>query len=371
MAEAYSSKQRYLEARRKGYPRTDDRAGAASAERDKDKPSADKLRRRRYLRRYAGWLRPYALGLGGIFALAMVGVAVSVLNPVLSQRIIDQGVLPADLTLEARLHRLAYYGMGMVVLAVVGLTVEMTRMYWRSVLEARMIFRIRQRLFDQMLSLPLTELAEMKTGGIVSRLSGDLDQATNLVEVGLLRPVVAAVQAAAGFVIIFVWNWRLAVGLAVILPMLMSLHLVYIRRIRPIYRSNREDRSRIDGRVTETFGGIRVVRSFRREPRENVDYAFGHHTVIRKSLHAQRLELTVSIGWHLLMPATLITILWYGGYLVATGHATVGQLFAFQWYLFLLIEPVLRIVESISQTQRSLAAMERVFDVFEKPIDKP
>ncbi|MCC7145391.1 MAG: ABC transporter ATP-binding protein [Phycisphaeraceae bacterium] len=367
MPKPFSSKQRYLEARRQGYPKEDDQPKTGSPQ---AKP-VDKPRRRRYLRQYARWLRPYVPSLLGIFFLSLIGVAVSLSNPILSQRIIDRAVLPADLPFDTRVERLAYYGMGMAILALIGLTVEMTRSYWRSMLDAGLIFRIRQRLFDRMLSLPLTELAEMKTGGIVSRLSGDLDMATNLVEVGLLRPSVATVQAIAGFVIIFIWNWRLATGLAIILPMLMLLHLLYIRRIRPIYRSTREDRSRIDGRVTETFGGIRVVRAFRREPRENVDYAMGHHTVIRKFLHAERLELAVSTGWHLLMPAVLITILWYGGYLVVTGRATVGQLFAFQWYLFQLIEPVLRIVESISQTQRSLSAMERVFDVFEKPIDKP
>src|SRR5207253_8210268 len=127
----------------------------------------------------------------------------------------------------------------------------------------------------------------------------------------------------------------------------------------------------IDARVTETFGGIRIVRSFRREAREQQNYAVGHHTVIRKGLLAEWLEIFLGTVWGLLIPGLSIVVVWYGGYLYMTGHATTGDIFVFQIYAVLLIQPVWQLVSSVSQTQRSLAAMERAFEVLAWQNDKP
>jgi ATP-binding cassette subfamily B protein/subfamily B ATP-binding cassette protein MsbA len=132
------------------------------------------------------------------------------------------------------------------------------------------------------------------------------------------------------------------------------------RRVRPIYRVIRKDAEVIDGRVGETFSGIRVVRAFRRESAELLDYMRGRHTVLRKELFAHRRELVLWTSWGLLMAAVNVVIVWYGGYLNIRGRASIGDIMAFQWYTFLLLNPVWNIVNSFSELQRSLAAMERV-----------
>jgi ATP-binding cassette subfamily B protein/subfamily B ATP-binding cassette protein MsbA len=222
-----------------------------------------------------------------------------------------------------------------------------------------------------MLSLPLGQLGEMKSGGIVSRLSGDVDSVSGLVQQALISPGVAAVKVIVSISILMWLSWQLAIAAAVMLPPLAIISFVWLRRVRPVYRSIREDRTTIDARVTETFGGIRVVRAFRREPHEEHDYALGHHTVIRKSLWAQWLELILSTAWGLLIPGTVLLIVWYGGWLAVHGKATTGVIVAFQMYAFMLIQPVWQIISSVSTTQRALAAMERIFAVLEMPQDKP
>src|SRR5262249_39977772 len=66
-----------------------------------------------------------------------------------------------------------------------------------------------------------------------------------------------------------------------------------------------------------------------------------------------------------------VVIVWYGGYLNLEGRASIGDIMTFQWYTFLLLNPVWNIVNSFSELQRSLAAMERVFDVLGMKEDKP
>jgi ATP-binding cassette subfamily B protein/subfamily B ATP-binding cassette protein MsbA len=127
----------------------------------------------------------------------------------------------------------------------------------------------------------------------------------------------------------------------------------------------------VDGRVGETFSGIRVVRAFGREIRELAHYMRGRHTILRKELFAHRRELVLWTSWGLLVSGVSVVIVWYGGYLSVHGRATIGQIMSFQWYTFLLLNPVWSIVSSFSELQRSLAAMERVFDILAMPADKP
>ena len=105
--------------------------------------------------------------------------------------------------------------------------------------------------------------------------------------------------------------------------------------------------------------------------RELLDYMRGRHTVLRKELFAHRRELVLWTSWGLLVSGVNVVIVWYGGYLNIVGRASIGDIMAFQWYTFLLLNPVWNIVNSFSELQRSLAAMERVFEVLAMEDDKP
>ena len=102
----------------------------------------------------------------------------------------------------------------------------------------------------------------------------------------------------------------------------MLISFVSARRVRPIYRSIRQDAENVDGRVGETFSGIRVVRAFGREIRELRDYMRGRHGILRKELFAHRRELVLWTSWGLLVSGVSVVIVWYGGYLSVQGRAT-------------------------------------------------
>jgi len=376
--EAFREKHRRGESYREHLLGVEDDAALDSDHRDDRDPAARKARRRAYVRQYLAWLRPYRLGLFVVFALATFAALVNMTKPIFIQQIIDNAVLAEGMTMSEKLWRLNVLGGVMIGIIIFAQIVEALRMQRMAVLNATILHRLRQRLFDHMLRLPLAKLHDTKQGGVTSRLSGDVDSITGLLQLALISPGVAIIQVVIAVGIIYAWNWRLALAATVCVPPLMVVHLLYVRRIRPIYRSMRKDREEVDGRVTESFGGIRVVRAFRREAHEEHDYAVGHHTVIRKQLLARFLEIFVGAGWGVMMPAISIVIVWYGGYLVmrdaqigAANPTTIGQIFAFQWYAFFLLGPVLRIIDSMSLTQRGLAALERVFDLLDEAQDKP
>src|SRR5439155_1854819 len=168
----------------------------------------------------------------------------------------------------------------------------------------------------------------------------------------LVSPSISVIRLAIAMSVLFALNWRLAFMALAIVPGAMVMSFVFARRIRPIYRAVRKDVELIDGRVGETFSGIRVVRAFGRELRELLDYMLGRHTVLRKEMFAHRREMVLWTSWGLLLGAVNVVIYWYGGFLNIVRRQSIGDIMAFQWYTFLLLNPVWNIVNSFSELQR-------------------
>ncbi len=326
---------------------------------------------RRYFRDYMAWLRPHRWGLCAVFLLALMASSLGLVPPYATLFITDNILLNDDMSWSDRLSLLHLVGAGLLLLLLVQQGIQLLRNYRATVLNAKIVVRLRQRLYDHALRLPLDRLADMKTGGVVSRLSGDVDHVTQLVETAMLTPGVAAIRVFSTLVVLVVLNWKLALVAGAMIPPIVLLNFAWVRRVKPIHRSVRRDRAAVDGRVVETFIGIRTVRAFQRQNKERRDFAVGHHAIMRKAIFAQMLQLVVRSGWGLLIPAVSLVIIWFGGTLCLRGQCTIGQIMAFQHYLLQLLHPVAQIVNSYGATQRALAAMERTFDLLREPIDKP
>ncbi|HRK31485.1 MAG TPA: ABC transporter ATP-binding protein [Tepidisphaeraceae bacterium] len=332
-----------------------------------DADNGRKSNKSNHLRNYLHWLRPFRVSLVGLFLLAVVSAGLNMAWPWGIKQVID--LIPETTSWSS--SGFVALGAGILAILVLKTTADTWHAYLGAKLNARLIFRLRKRLFNRLLRLSLGDLGEMKTGGIVSRLSGDVDSVSGLVNLALINPAVAAIQVVLALCVALYASWQLALALLIVLPPLALVSWVWLRKVRPIYRSVRDDRAQIDGHITETFGGVRVIRAFRRESREELGYAVDHHTVIRKLLRAEWLEITLRTVWGLLIPGMSLIVVGFGAFLVVKGRATVGDIFMFQIYAVLLITPVWQIISSVSQTQRSLAAMDRVFEVLAMKPDKP
>jgi ATP-binding cassette subfamily B protein/subfamily B ATP-binding cassette protein MsbA len=350
-----------------GAPRPDEASGAPHAP---DSPRRT-ARRREYLREYARWLWPHRWRVAFVFLLAALHASLQMVEPLFMRFIIDSVLLEEALDQAQRLSALHVAGGAFVGVVVLSNLLNAFKDYRQRLLNVRVMLTLRRSLFERLLHLPLHRLYDMKTGGILSRLTGDVDTTTGLLQMALMSPAISVLRLLIAIGVLVALNWRLALAALAIIPGVMLMSFTFARRVRPIYRSLRKDVERIDGRVGETFSGIRVVRAFRRELLELMSYMTGRHTVLRKEMFAHRRELVLWTSWSLVLGAVNVAIVWYGGWLYVAGRASIGDIMAFQWYTFLLLNPVWSIVNSFSELQRALAAMERVFEVLGMAPDKP
>src|SRR5262249_21852077 len=293
-------------------------------------------KRREYLREYLRWLWPHRYSVGVVFLGALLMAGLEMVEPLFMRFIIDRVLLNSTLDFAARLTRLNLAGavyLGVILATSLFRFVKDSR---QRLLNIRVMLSLRQSLFHRLLHLPLPRLWDMKTGGILSRLTGDIDTTTGLMQMAIVSPGVSIIRLLIAIVVLLTINWRLALTALAIVPGVMLLSFIFAKRVRPIYRSVRKDAEVIDGRVGETFSGIRVVRAFRRELRELREYMLGRHTVLRKELFAQRRELILWTTWGLLLAAVNLVILWYGGFLYLVRRASIGGIMACQWVTRLL-----------------------------------
>lgn len=336
-------------------------------------------RRRGYLRLYISTLwRHWPM----VLLLGFLAVAVSILEiiqPLFARHIIDQ-ILLADLSPTEQLAQLNIVGGTFLAVVVVTRILGVGRAWNQRLLNVRVILQLRRSLFDRLIHLSLDKLSNMKVGGIISRLTDDINKTTGLLQMAVISPGVAVLRLLLAMVILFSLNWKLALTALGIIPPIMLLSMIAIRRIRPIYRAIRKDVAIVDGRVGEAFQGIRAVRAFGGEKRESHEFTIGHHLITRMRMFAAKREIILWSTWGFLMALIGVVITWAGGYwylediannVPADQRTTIGDISAFQFYTFLLLNPVWQIVESLTELQRSLASMERVFEVLETDIDKP
>ncbi|MGH2566698.1 MAG: ABC transporter ATP-binding protein, partial [Bacteroidota bacterium] len=328
-------------------------------------------KRRDYLREYLRWLWPYRYAVGLVFVLALVAAGLQMIEPLFMRYIIDQVLLNTGLDATSRLVNLHLVGTAFLGVIIVSNLIGAAKDYRQRLLNVRVMLTLRRTLYQKLLHLPLPKLWDMKTGGILSRLTGDIETTSGLLQMAVVSPTISVLRLIIAVAILLSLNWRLALTALAIIPGVMLMSFTVARRVRPIYRSIRKDAEQIDGRVGEVFSGIRIVRAFRQEIGELLDFLVGRHTVLRKEMFAHRRELILWTSWGLLLGIVNVVIVWYGGYLNIAGGASIGDIMAFQWYTFLLLNPVWNIVNSFSELQRSLAAMERVFEVFAMEHEMP
>jgi ATP-binding cassette, subfamily B, bacterial len=328
-------------------------------------------KRRDYLKDYLRWLWPERWAVGVIFALAILTAGLEMIEPLFMRFITDRVLLDTAAATPDRLRLLNVAGGTFLAVVTLSALLNVMRDYRQRLVNTRVMLTLRRSLFERLLRLPLSTLWAMKTGGILSRLSGDVDSTTGLLQMAIVSPSISVIRLLIAMTVLLALNWQLALVALAVIPGAVLISFVSAKRVRPIYRSIRKDVERIDGRVGETFSGIRVVRAFGRELRERLEYARGRNSIVRKELFAHRRELWLWTSWGFALSAVNVAIVWYGGHLYMQGSASIGDIMAFQWYSFLLLNPVWQIVNSFSELQRSLAATERVFEVLAMPNDKP
>ncbi len=326
--------------------------------------------------------------LGFLTIGAIVGLIPPAATKVVFDNILGDQLLPAFIldrfpSLENKMILLSVIAIGTVFLAFISLVFSIRGRWIATRTTKRIQVDLRRKAFMHASSLPLHRVHQLRSGGAASLVREDAGAIGELVFGLCYNPWRAIIQLVGILIILLFVDWRLLLFSIVLFPIVFFTHRTWISRIRPLWRSIRGTRQFCDAMVTESFGGARVVRSFSRQRSESSNWIRSNHLLVRKELLAWWLSRGIDIAWSVLIPIATAALLWFGGWqvlhdreLIETGEITAsqaitaGDLVMFLTYLAMLMGPLATLAESATQLQNSLAAIDRVLDLFNEKTEQ-
>jgi ATP-binding cassette subfamily B protein len=277
----------------------------------------------------------------------------------LSKRIIDEGIVAGDL--EALTQIVTTYGLLIVVQAIM----VFGFIYLAGVLGERVQYDLRKKMFTHLQDLSLSYFDRTPVGWIMSRVTSDSERIAHLVTWGLLDVAWSVLSIGTAVFFMLVINWRLALIVCAIIPVLVVVAAQFKKRILVEYREVRRINSKITGAYNENITGVRVVKALGREEKNLDEFSVLTGDMYRAGYRAAWLSALFLPVVQLISAIAVGSIVWYGGLQVQWGSMTVGGIQAFVSYIVFMLWPVQELARVYAEMQQSIASAERVFSLID------
>ncbi|MDX6508069.1 MAG: ATP-binding cassette, subfamily bacterial [Gaiellaceae bacterium] len=321
----------------------------------------DTPRYRHTFARLLGFLRPYKISLIVSIVLA-VGSQVAQLALIwITKHVIDDALRPHDA------HRLK-----VLVAAIVALGfARAVLMAGRRLISGRQALAVemdmRQGLYAHLVRLSFGFYDRHQTGQLMSRATVDLQGVRFFLGYGLIFFFQNALTVVSVTAVLFVFQWKLALIVLAITPVLVALAYRYSHIAHPTLREVQQKLADVATVAEENIVGVHVVKSFAQEPQESAKFHARSEDVFRETVRANRQRATYVplISWVPLLAQGAVLLI--GARMVTSGQLSVGGFVAFNLYLSMLVTPLRSLGMWIGQSQRATASGERIFQVMDEP----
>lgn len=238
--------------------------------------------------------------------------------------------------------------------------------YLMNFVGERIIRRLRDDLYSRILDLPLSFYHREKTGGLMSRITYDVQIVKAMVSTAVTSTLKDAFSIVGLTAVIFYRDWKMAIFAFVVLPVAFYPIVVFGRRVRRVSTGCQEAMGELSAFLHETFSGSKIVKAFGMESYEK-------HRFYTKTRELFRLEMKAVVARSLTSPIMeflgglgIALVIWYGGFKVLNGTSTAGTFFSFMAAVLMLYDPVKKLSQLNAAVQQGLAAANRIFDVLEE-----
>ena len=296
--------------------------------------------------------------------VAMVAVTLSSLAvPYLLKVAIDGGVIAKDVDV------LTWVIVAFIAVSLVNLGASYLQTYLTSWVGSHIIYDLRRQLFAHLQKLSLDFFSRQKTGWIVSRLTNDIDALDQLVTEGVTSLVTNSLMFLGSIVFLFILDWRLALAVFCVMPLLLVATLMFRSRSAVAYAQVRNKIGDVSAHLQESISGVKVLKAFRREQSDyerlqvaNAAYRDANmRTVVQSGVYFPFVEMVSA--------AAVVVVIWYGGTLVSGGAIEIGVLVAFIGYLNSFFDPLQQLSQLYNTFQASMAAVQKIYKVLDTDPD--
>lgn len=312
--------------------------------------------------------RPHWKWVAGFLIAITLTAFIDAYMTFLSKRIIDEGILAGDRQALTRIVKT--YGSLILAQAVF----VFSFIYLTGVLGERVRYDLRKKLFDHLQNLSLSYYSRTPVGWIMSRVTSDTDRVAELVTWGMLDVSWGVINIASSAFFMFIINWKLALVVLAILPLLVLVAVQFQKKILVEFRKVRKTNSKITGAYNENISGVRVVKALGREDENLAEFSTLTGEMYKAGYRAAWLSALFLPAVQIISALAVGGIAWYGGLQAQVGALTVGGIYSFLSYITFMIWPIQEMARVFAEMQQSVASAERMFSLMDAVpdiVDRP
>jgi ATP-binding cassette, subfamily B, multidrug efflux pump len=308
-------------------------------------------------------MRPHALILTGVILAALATTAVELAPPWIIRLAVDRFIL------EGQTEQVWWAAGGLLALSLVQGGIDFLRLYLTAYTGQRIVFEIRNAIFEHLSRLSFSFYDRARTGDLMSRVTADVDVLNNFFGRAAVIILTNLLTLLGILAVLMIWDWRLGLVYLGLLPLIALGMWAYARRVRPAWMRVQRQLAALTGTLQESLAGILVVKLFGRE-------AFEQKRADRQSRHVLEANVETARISSLWMPYASVVmgvgtglVLWVGGRSVIAGIISLGTLIGFTTYIQMLVRPIRQTGMMLNVVMQALAAAERVFEVLDTQPD--
>ena len=315
------------------------------------------------MKRYWKYMKPYLSSfiLGPI--LMIVEVIGEVLLPKYMANIINIGAANRDVPY--------IIGMGivMVITAVLMAVGGVGGAYFGAKAAVSFAADLRSDVFAKVQKFSFANLDKFSTGSLVTRLTNDITQVQNLINMALRMMLRAPGMLIGALIMAFIMNAQLALVVLVVIPVLVTLIILVIRVAFPRFDVMQKKLDVLNSNIQEMLTNVRVIKSFVRGEYEENKFAESNEDLKQASLNAFKVVILNMPIMMLMMNLTTLGVVWFGGRQILAGNMPVGDLTAFTSYIVQILMSLMMLAMVLLQSSRALASLHRITDVLDTEVD--
>lgn len=224
-------------------------------------------------------------------------------------------------------------------------------------------------MFDQVQKFSFANLDQFSTGSLVTRLTNDITQVQNMINM-ILRGMLRAPGMLIGALFMaFMMNYQLALVVLVVIPVLVLLIVIVIKTAFPRFEIMQKKLDALNSNIQEVLTNVRVIKSFVREEHEKERFATSNEELKQSSLNAFKVVILNMPIMMFMMNATTLGVVWFGGKQILAGTMPVGDLTAFTTYIVQILMSLMILAMILLQSSRALASLRRITEVLDAEIN--
>jgi ATP-binding cassette subfamily B protein len=299
---------------------------------------------------------------GFIITIALTSMLDSLFTYI-NKNMIDDGIVAKNVTALWRLAVL--YG----VLQIIQSAMVFTFIYLAGVLGERIQYDLRRSMFDHLQELSLSYYSENAVGRLIARVTSDSGRVADLMTWGLVDMTWAIMNISTATIFMLIINWRLALIVLAIVPILMIIAVNFRKKILVEFRNSRKANSKITGAHNENIQGVRVTKALGREDENLLEFQDLTDKMYTATYRAAWLSALFLPTVQIITSIALGFIVYYGGHQALDGFLTIGGIHAFVSYLTFIMWPVQDLARVYAEMQHSIASAERIFKLIDTAPD--